>query len=66
MITQEEFCARFKEHLLKIAGPKDDDGGDVAEYADMTAPTYYADQHQSDSSFGPEEAAETDFSYWEA
>jgi len=61
LLSKEEFCARFKAHMLK-AGEKFDDGSSIAEYADDTAPTYWEEQHRDGSS--PEECAESDMSYW--
>jgi hypothetical protein len=71
-VTKEEFCARFKAEMLRIAaamppGPPDEDGhiatmDDVAEYADQTAPTYWDEPYQRAE--GPEECARSDISYW--
>lgn len=62
ILSKEDFCSRFKAHMLKKAGEKFDDGESIADYADETAPTYYEDQHQDGES--PEECAEADISYW--
>jgi hypothetical protein len=40
-LTKEEFCARFKAHMLKFGGDKFDDGSSVAKYADENAPSYF-------------------------
>lgn len=62
-IPRDEFIARFKAHMLKEAKiEKFDDGMSVAEYADMTAPTYYDEPDQRAD--GPEACAESDISYW--
>lgn len=61
-ITQEEFCARFKARMLDRAGPAFDDGDSIADYADMTAPTYFEDEMQRAD--GPEDCADADMSYW--
>lgn len=61
-MTQEEFCARFKAHMLMRAGPSFDDGESIADYADETAPTYWEQDWQRKE--GPEACAEADMSYW--
>lgn len=63
-ISKEEFCARFKAHMLKLRGEKFDDGTSIAEYADEVAPTYLEDLPETGSDETPEECAETDMSYW--
>lgn len=63
-ITRDEFCARFKARLLARVGPKDAEGADVAEYADMTAPSYWDDPDQRAD--GPEVCADADLDCWEA
>lgn len=60
-LDEKEFCRRFKERMLKAAGPKFDDGSSIAEYADETAPTYFEDLQEDDT---PESCAEADMSYW--
>lgn len=61
--ARDEFCARFKAHMLKLSPfDKFDDGMTVAEYAEDTAPTYYDNPDQRAE--GPEECAESDMSYW--
>lgn len=62
-LTKEEFCARFKAHMLTFRD-KFDDGSSVADYADETAPTYFDGQYQEGDE-SPEEWAEADVSYWE-
>ena len=62
-MTKEEFCARFKARMLARVGPKDAEGADVAEYADMTAPSYWDEPDQRED--GPEACADADLSYWE-
>lgn len=63
LLSKEEFCARFKAHILKVVGDGPlDDGTDVADYADETAPTYWEEQHKDGES--PEQCAESDLSYW--
>ncbi|MPR09862.1 hypothetical protein [Microvirga tunisiensis] len=62
-MTQEEFCARFKAHMLNVAGSTTfEDGGSIADYADITAPTYWDDPVLRKE--GPEMSAEADISYW--
>jgi hypothetical protein len=62
LLSKDEFCARFKAHMLKMAGEKFDDGESIADYADETAPTYWEDQHKDGEA--PEDCAEADISYW--
>jgi hypothetical protein len=61
-LTQDEFCARFKAHMLK-RGETFEDGSSVADYADAIAPTYYDDYHVKDGE-SPEACAESDMDYW--
>lgn len=61
-MEQDEFCRRFKDHMLKRAGEKFDDGESIAEYADRTAPTYWDEDWTR--KLGPEECADADMSYW--
>jgi len=61
-LTQAEFCARFKAHMLKYGGPTFEDGSSIADYADDTAPTYW--EQPSDREEGPEACADADMSYW--
>ena len=61
-MTKEEFCERFKAYMLKVAGPRFDDGSSIAEYADETAPTYWDEPDQRAE--GPEACADADMSYW--
>ncbi len=61
-VTQEEFCRRFKAHMLNRAGPTFDDGQSIADYADETAPSYFECDWQR--SEGPEACADADMSYW--
>ena len=64
-LTKDEFCARFKARMLKLAKRDTfDDGEPVADYADETAPTYWDDIEQRE--WGPEACAESDVSYWES
>lgn len=61
-LTKEQFCERFKAHMLKRAGPTFDDGESIAEYADQAAVGYWeCDFSRAD---GPEDAADADMSYW--
>ncbi|MCJ2043796.1 hypothetical protein MKK58_04490 [Methylobacterium sp. J-078] len=62
-LTKEQFCARFVTEMLRIAGPKDSEGHSVEDYAKDAAPTYFDDPDQREA--GPEECAQSDFSYWE-
>jgi len=63
VVERDTFCARFKAHMLKVAGPTFEDGTSIAEYADEAGPTYWEDEEQR--AFGPEECASADISYWE-
>ena len=63
-LSKEEFCARFKAHMVKVAGDTFGDGSSVSEYADDTAPTYFDEQYQRDAG-SAESWAEEDMSYWE-
>jgi len=63
ILTQEEFCTRFKAHMLKRAGPTFDDGESIAEYADDAATAYWEDEGWLRDQ-GPEECADADMSYW--
>lgn len=62
VLTKDEFCARFKAEMLRIAGPSFDDGDSIADYADQTGPTYFDDPEQRGE--GPEACAQADVSYW--
>lgn len=62
-MEQEEFCARFKAHMLDRAGPTFDDGASIADYADETAPTYWEEAGWLRDQ-GPEACADADMSYW--
>lgn len=63
LLSKEEFCARFKAHMIAQVGRADfDDGGSIEAYADKTGPTYWAEQHKDGES--PEACAEADISYW--
>lgn len=63
MMEKDEFCARFKAHMLRRAGrPAFDDGESIADYADETAPTYWEEGWLRDQ--GPEACADADMSYW--
>ena len=62
-MDKDEFCKRFKIHMIKMAGEKFDDGSSIAEYADACAETYF-DELPPDTDETPEECAETDISYW--
>lgn len=61
-LKQEEFCARFKAHMLKYGGLIFDDGSSIADYAEEVAPTYWEDESQRRD--GPESCADADMSYW--
>lgn len=63
-LTKEEFCARFKAHLLAMAGPHTDDAGraEMEDYADMVGPTYWDEPDQREE--GPESCADEDISCW--
>jgi hypothetical protein len=61
-LTRDEFCARFKAHMLSRAGETFDDGESIAEYADETAPTYWEENWLCEQ--GPEACADADMSYW--
>ena len=62
-LTKEEFCRRFKAHLISLKGDTFADGESIAGYADETGPTYWEDQHQDGET--PEDCAESDIDYWE-
>lgn len=62
-MDKDEFCRRFKAEMIRLGGEKFDDGSSIAEYADETAPTYWAEPDQRAE--GPEECAAADVSYWE-
>jgi hypothetical protein len=62
-MTRDEFCARFKARMLARVGPTDAEGADVAEYADMTAPSYWDDPDQRED--GPEACADADLDCWD-
>jgi len=61
-ITEEEFCRRFVECMVRACGETFDDGTSIREYAAETAPTYWQDDWQRKQ--GPEACAEADMSYW--
>ncbi len=66
-ITKDEFYARFKAEMLRVAqirfgSDKFEDGEPIADYADMTAVTYWDDPDCR--VLGPEECALADMSYW--
>ncbi|GEP00512.1 hypothetical protein [Methylobacterium haplocladii] len=61
--NKAEFCRRFVAYMVKRAGfTHFDDDKSVEEYAQETAPTYWADKDQRQE--GPEECADADMSYW--
>jgi hypothetical protein len=62
LLACPEFCARFKARMLARVGDTFEDGGSIAEYADMAALAYFDDPKQRDE--GPEECADADISYW--
>ena len=63
-MTEEEFCARFKAHMLSRAGRTHfDDGESIADYADGVAISYWEDEGWL-RQLGPEECADADMSYW--
>lgn len=62
LLSKEDFCARFKARMIRVAGEKFDDGNSIAEYASETAPSYWEEQHLDGES--PEECADADMSYW--
>ena len=57
----KKFVERFKARMLAVAGPKFDDGSSIAEYAEMTAPTYFEDRDGET----PEECADAGDRDWE-
>lgn len=61
-ISKEEFCRRFRERMIAVAGPTFDDGESVAGYADSVSPSYWDDPQQRED--GPEACADADMSYW--
>ena len=62
-LTKEEFCRRFKAHLISLEGDTFADGESIAGYADEVGPTYWEDQHQD--GLTPEDCAEADIDNWE-
>lgn len=67
-ITREEFVARFKAEMVRLA-PFDrfveedgTEGETVADYAEGVAPSYWEDGNLRPD--GPEECAWSDMSYW--
>jgi len=67
-LTKDEFCARFRAEMVRVAGPTfrgegERTGESVADYADEVSGTYWDDPDMRD--YGPEECATTDISYWE-
>lgn len=63
-VSKEEFIKRFIDHMIKRVGNTDSEGNDVRKYAEEVAPTYFDDLDDEDIE-SPEDAAETDLSYWE-
>lgn len=62
VLTKEEFCRRFVEHMVREAGFEAfDNGVKVRGYAEFTAPDYW--ENSPDNS--PEDAAEADMDCWE-
>lgn len=63
ILTKEEFCARFKAHILKHCKPFDDEY--LAKYAEETAPSYYDRYYAEADAFSktPEDCADSDMSY---
>ena len=62
-LSDEVWLARFVAHMIAIASKCAAPDFNVAEYAKQAAPTYLPDRR---AFVDPEEAAETDISYWEA
>jgi len=60
--TEAEFVNRFISHMLKMAGPRFDDGTSVEMYAREVAPSYWEEPAQRPD--GPAECAESDMFYW--
>ncbi len=62
VLTKEEFCRRFVEHMVREAGFEAfDNGVKVRGYAEFTAPDYW----ESSPDNSPEDAAEADMDCWE-
>ncbi|HWV44160.1 hypothetical protein [Pseudorhodoplanes sp.] len=61
-ISKDEFCSRFKAHMIARTGKTFDDGESIEEYADDVAPSYWENPEQRED--GPEECANSDISYW--
>lgn len=59
-ITKDEFCARFRAHMVALR-PNDPDIGD---YADSVALSYWDDENLREC--GPEECADEDISCMES
>jgi hypothetical protein len=64
-LDRSAFIDRFVAAMLRIAGPKFDDGDSIEAYARDTAPSYFEEQYQDDDLTTPEECAAVDISYWE-
>jgi hypothetical protein len=64
VLTNEQFCARFKAEMLRRASPHNtfEDCQSIADYADKVAPTYWDEAMWREE--GPEECAAADMSYW--
>jgi len=62
MLEQEEFCRRFREHMLSRAGTYFADGESISAHADETAPAYWDDLDMREE--GPEACVDADMSYW--
>jgi hypothetical protein len=60
-LSAETWIARFVSRMVEIGGQVSD-AHDVAAYAKEAAPTYLVDRAEY---VDPEEAADTDISYWE-
>lgn len=64
-LSAEQWTARFIAHMKKLAEKcaAPDFLAEMDHYAGQTAPEYLVERHEYVS---PEEAAETDVSYWES
>lgn len=63
-LPDEAWLERFYAHMIKVGGPVADDKfrSELAAYAKFIAMTYLKDRKEY---VDPEEAADTDISYWE-
>jgi hypothetical protein len=61
-LPDEQWIARFIAHMVAVGTKCAAPDFDVPEYAKQAAPSYLLDRREY---IDPEEAADTDISYWE-